>query len=529
MLLDVHWLTDVIGGLALGWAWFALCAIAFGGRLLRFGARRRGRRGRASEPDASAPTASAGRGASHRASAPGHRARSRGSPSDAAIPIPPASEELAAGPAPRADGARGALVRDPGEPPDLRSPPPAAAPDRLGARSRSAARRLGRDADPPPRPGNALEVLIDGARRSGDRGGDAGGALARPSDRLVLHAVLRARCATATRLVLRDLLAELAERVDVRVLAWAGAPLPLFRPSRGDVRQMRDRLSTHSRIQVALDAHERPMHCHHEKTIVIDDRVAFVGGIDLTSEAGDRFDTPHHPARAAVGWHDVAARIEGPAVADVAEHFTMRWHEVTGERLARAGAAPSRPATSSCRSSARCPRRSTGRCRTATSASSSRTSAPSAAPSGSSTSRTSSSGRPRSPRSSPTSSRTRRRPIPDSRRAARRGRTAAPTTPAACWASCSKPTPDAGRVFASTIYARAGRRADPIYVHAKVGIVDDDWLTIGSANLNEHSLFNDTEMNVVTHDPASRARRGSGSGRSISSSRSTSSTATRPR
>jgi membrane-associated phospholipid phosphatase len=34
VLLDLHWLSDVIGGLALGWAWFALCAIAFGGRLL---------------------------------------------------------------------------------------------------------------------------------------------------------------------------------------------------------------------------------------------------------------------------------------------------------------------------------------------------------------------------------------------------------------------------------------------------------------------------------------------------------------
>ena len=31
--------------------------------------------------------------------------------------------------------------------------------------------------------------------------------------------------------------------------------------------------------------------------------------------------------------------------------------------------------------------------------------------------------------------------------------------------------------------------------------MDDAWLTIGSANLNEHSLFNDTEMNIVTHDP----------------------------
>jgi membrane-associated phospholipid phosphatase len=38
VLLDVHWLSDVVAGLALGWAWFAICAIAFGGRILRFGA-----------------------------------------------------------------------------------------------------------------------------------------------------------------------------------------------------------------------------------------------------------------------------------------------------------------------------------------------------------------------------------------------------------------------------------------------------------------------------------------------------------
>ena len=39
VFLDVHWLTDTIAGLFLGWAWFAACTIAFGGRrFLRFGA-----------------------------------------------------------------------------------------------------------------------------------------------------------------------------------------------------------------------------------------------------------------------------------------------------------------------------------------------------------------------------------------------------------------------------------------------------------------------------------------------------------
>ena len=59
---------------------------------------------------------------------------------------------------------------------------------------------------------------------------------------------------------------------------------------------------------------------------------------------------------------------------------------------------------------------------------------------------------------------------------------------------------DGGRLLACTLYAIGGDQDWPVYVHAKVGIVDDIWMTIGSANLNEHSLINDTEMNVVTRD-----------------------------
>jgi len=353
--------------------------------------------------------------------------------------------------------------------------------------------------EPPPRAGNAIEILVDGA--------EALPVIAKELKTARSHvhvtgwyfspdfALLR----DDEPVVLRNLLAELAETVDVRVLVWAGAPLPLFRPSRREVRQMREELTADTRIQCALDARERPLHCHQEKTIVIDDRIAFVGGIDLTTQAGDRYDLSEHHPRAAVGWHDAAARIEGPAVADVAEHFRMRWHEVVGETLPpvmtteAAGdvelqvvrtvpekiyhAVPQgdfRIAESYVRAFRQAERfiyvenQFLWSPEIASVLQEKLTHPPSedfrivfVLP------------------SKPTSGRDDTRGV---------------------LGQLVEADDDNGKLLACTLYARLGRVVDPIYIHAKVAIVDDRWLTIGSANLNEHSLFNDTEMNVVAND-----------------------------
>ncbi len=53
----------------------------------------------------------------------------------------------------------------------------------------------------------------------------------------------------------------------------------------------------------------------------------------------------------------------------------------------------------------------------------------------------------------------------------------------------------------SKAHPRSGQmRYRPIYVHAKTGIVDDRWATVGSANLNSRSLSRDAELNVAVLD-----------------------------
>ncbi|TME50642.1 MAG: phospholipase, partial [Chloroflexi bacterium] len=89
------------------------------------------------------------------------------------------------------------------------------------------------EAAPPARRGNALEVLIDGAHAL------QAIAVAIAAARSHVHIAgwhltpdfALTRHETPT--IVRELLADVAARLPVRVLIWAGAPLPVLRPWRG--------------------------------------------------------------------------------------------------------------------------------------------------------------------------------------------------------------------------------------------------------------------------------------------------------
>jgi phosphatidylserine/phosphatidylglycerophosphate/cardiolipin synthase-like enzyme len=353
--------------------------------------------------------------------------------------------------------------------------------------------------DPPPRPGCSLDVLIDGA----DAFPQIAEAIAGARDHVHItgwHVAADFEVERGTApLVLGQLLAEAAERVDVRVLVWAGAPVPLFHPTRKEVQEAIHALTRRTKIRCEPDPREHPFHCHHEKTVVVDGEVAFVGGMDMTGLAGDRFDSSAHPARRQLGWHDVGTRIRGPAVRDVADHFALRWRELTGEQLDQPPL--QEPAGDHTVQVVRTIAEGMydavpdGEFRILESyirALSSATSfiylenqflwAPEIV--------------------RLIEDKLKRPPSDDFRvvivlpSKANNGQDDTVGQLSVLAAADG----GSGRLLAATIRSLTGNREDRLYVHAKVGIVDDRWLTIGSANLNAHSLLNDTEMNVVTDD-----------------------------
>jgi len=80
---------------------------------------------------------------------------------------------------------------------------------------------------------------------------------------------------------------------------------------------------------------------HHEKIIVIDNKIGFCGGFDLSR---GKWDTSKHdyndPRRDQYSepWHDLHAKVQGPIVWDLAYHFNQRWayYEVKDEKKIRA-------------------------------------------------------------------------------------------------------------------------------------------------------------------------------------------------
>jgi phosphatidylserine/phosphatidylglycerophosphate/cardiolipin synthase-like enzyme len=98
------------------------------------------------------------------------------------------------------------------------------------------------------------------------------------------------------------------------------------------------RLARH--IQIKFDSNHPIGATHHQKIVVIDDQIAFCGGIDMTT---DRWDTPEHidddPRRTKPNghpyapWHDTTGAVDGAAAAALGELARERWQRATGHLL----------------------------------------------------------------------------------------------------------------------------------------------------------------------------------------------------
>ena len=99
--------------------------------------------------------------------------------------------------------------------------------------------------------------------------------------------------------------------------------------------------STNPRLRFEWDEHPVLGASHHQKFVVVDGAVGFLGGIDICDA---RWDDCHHSASnpnrvdlaggACKPYHDVQAAITGPAVEPLVQEFRDRWQRATGDRLA---------------------------------------------------------------------------------------------------------------------------------------------------------------------------------------------------
>lgn len=138
-----------------------------------------------------------------------------------------------------------------------------------------------------------------------------------------------------------DFLLWLARRtpgLEIRILLWSPAPLASWaRPSNLPYLL---RWKWNRQISVHLDGKHPLGSSHHQKMLVIDDAVAYCGGIDVTL---DRWDTREHldddpdrrrPNGKPYGpWHDISSRFTGPAARALGELCRHRWTRAGGNSV----------------------------------------------------------------------------------------------------------------------------------------------------------------------------------------------------
>jgi phospholipase D1/2 len=135
-------------------------------------------------------------------------------------------------------------------------------------------------------------------------------------------------------------LADTRPGLNIKILKWdLGTVKALWR---GTTLFRVAQWALHERITFKLDGAHPPGAAHHHKIVVIDDAVAFCGGIDMT---GDRWDTSEHRdddprrrrpfTRRAYGpWHDATTAVGGAAAKALGDHARERWKYASGEVLA---------------------------------------------------------------------------------------------------------------------------------------------------------------------------------------------------
>lgn len=101
---------------------------------------------------------------------------------------------------------------------------------------------------------------------------------------------------------------------------------------------------THSRVHFCLDDYHPSGASQHQKIVIIDEMLAFIGGLDLTAGRWDTSDhTPDNPKRDRVDdkifrpYHDVQVMLEGDAAAALAEFARDHWKLAAGEKLQPVG------------------------------------------------------------------------------------------------------------------------------------------------------------------------------------------------